>query len=110
MNWWVNPQEKSWRIFRPPTNSSLTMLKRCGLTLKMLILTAMLGMAVWLISDSYQTRALKQIFNEKLAERFGIEAQEHRTRFDRQGKIYSQMAKPLAGTAQIHAHPRQGAV
>ena len=107
MNWWVNPQEKSWRIIRPPTNSSLTMLKRCGLTLKMLILTAMLGMAVWLISDSYQTRALKQIFNEKLAERFGIEAQEHRTRFDRQVKIYSQMAKLLAGTHQLHAHLSQ---
>jgi diguanylate cyclase (GGDEF)-like protein len=85
------------------------MIKGCGLTFKMLIITAMLGVAVWLISDNYQTRALKQIFNEKLAERFGIEAQEHRTRFDRQVKIYSQMAKLLAGTHQLHDYLDQPA-
>lgn len=85
------------------------MIKGCGLTFKMLIITAMLGVAVWLISDNYQTRALKQIFNEKLAERFGIEAQEHRTRFDRQVKIYSQTAKLLAGTHQLHDHLDQPA-
>jgi diguanylate cyclase (GGDEF)-like protein len=75
----------------------------------MLILTALLGMAVWLISDSYQTRTLKEIFNEKLADRFGIEAQEHRTRFDRQVKIYSQTAKLLGGTHQLHEHVGQAA-
>lgn len=85
------------------------MFKGYGLTLKMLILTALLGMAVWLISDSYQTRTLKEIFNEKLADRFGIEAQEHRTRFDRQVKIYSQTAKLLAGTHQLHEHLGQAA-
>jgi diguanylate cyclase (GGDEF)-like protein len=85
------------------------MFKRCGLTLKMLILTALLGMAVWLISDSYQTRALKQIFNEKLAERFSVEAEEHRSRFDRQVKIYSQTAKLLAGTHQLYSHLDQTA-
>ncbi|MFU8765613.1 MAG: putative bifunctional diguanylate cyclase/phosphodiesterase [Haliea sp.] len=69
----------------------------------------MLGVAVWLISDNYQTRALKQIFNEKLAERFGVEAQEHRTRFDRQVKIYSQTAKLLAGTHQLHDYLDQPA-
>jgi diguanylate cyclase (GGDEF)-like protein len=85
------------------------MFKGHGLTFKMLIITALLGMAVWLISDSYQTRTLKQIFNEKLAERFSVEAQEHRTRFDRQVKIYSQTAKLLAGTHQLHDYLGQTA-
>lgn len=85
------------------------MFKGFGLTFKMLIITAMLGVVVWLISDNYQTRTLKQLFNEKLAERFGIEAEEHRTRFDRQVKIYSQTAKLLAGTHQLYEHLSQQA-
>ncbi len=78
------------------------MFSRAGLTLKMLILTAMLGMAIWFISDSYQTRTLSALFNEKLAERFSLQAQEHRTRFDRYVKIYSQAAKLLASADQLH--------
>ncbi|MFO7603590.1 MAG: EAL domain-containing protein [Gammaproteobacteria bacterium] len=85
------------------------MFRRTGLTVKMVILTAMLGVVVWLISDQYQTRTLKKLFNDKLAERFSTEAQEHRTRFDRQVKIYSQAAKLLAGTQQLHAYLKQPA-
>ncbi len=77
------------------------MIHQVGLTLKMLILTAVLGMTVWFISDSYQTSMLQELFNKKLAERFGIQAQYHRTRFDRHVKIYSQAAKLLANTNQL---------
>lgn len=83
------------------------MFKRTDLTTKMLILTAMISMVVWLVSDNYQTRTLKQLFNEKLAQRFSTEAQEHRTRFDRHVKTYSQAAKLLSGTQQLHDYLRQ---
>lgn len=71
------------------------MWKRSGLTGKMLIYTASIGLAVWFISDNYQTRTLQKIFNEKLQKRFSIQAQEHRTLFDRYIKIHSQAAKLL---------------
>lgn len=75
---------------------------KAGLTLKMLILIATLGMAVWVISDTYQTKTLENIFLEKLAARFSLQAQEHRTRFDRHIKAYSQAAKLLVRSKSIH--------
>lgn len=71
------------------------MRKKPGLTGKMLIYTASLGLAVWLVSDGYQTTTLESIFQEKLAKRFSRQAQEHRTLFDRHVKIHSQAAKLL---------------
>lgn len=79
---------------------------KAGLTLKMLILIASLGLAVWYISDTYQTKALENIFLEKLAARFSLQAQEHRTRFDRHIKVYSQAAKLLVRSKSIHDYAK----
>ena len=68
----------------------------------MLIYTAGLGLAVWFISDSYQTHTLKTVFNERLAERFSLQAQEHRTLFDRYVKLHNQVAKLLVQTNSIY--------
>ncbi len=78
------------------------MWKQSGLTGKMLIYTASIGLAVWFISDNYQTRTLQKIFNEKLQKRFSIQAQEHRTLFDRYVKIHSQAAKLVAHSNNIY--------
>ncbi|MDH5407031.1 MAG: hypothetical protein OEY00_00290, partial [Gammaproteobacteria bacterium] len=78
------------------------MLHRFGLTRKMLIYTAGLGLAVWFISDSYQTHTLKTVFNERLAEQFSLQAQEHRTLFDRYVKLHNQVAKLLVQTNSIY--------
>ena len=80
------------------------MWKQSGLTGKMLIYTASLGLAVWFISDFYQTRTLKSIFHEKLQERFSRQAQEHRTLFDRYIKIHSQAAKLMANSESLYHH------
>ncbi|ACL74212.1 signal transduction protein containing a membrane domain an EAL and a GGDEF domain [Thioalkalivibrio sulfidiphilus HL-EbGr7] len=91
---------------------SAHMFRRTALTLKMLILTAALGVAVWLVSDSHHTRSLKELFHERLAERFSLEAQEHRTRFDRHVRIHTQAAKMLAGSQMmldyLHGEPWEG--
>ncbi|MDH5446035.1 MAG: EAL domain-containing protein [Gammaproteobacteria bacterium] len=78
------------------------MWKKSGLTGKMLIYTASIGLVVWFISDYYQTRTLKEIFHEKLQNRFSIQAQEHRTLFDRYIKIHNQAAKLLASSDYLH--------
>jgi len=82
----------------------MTMLSQASLTSKMLILTTLLGMAVWLISDTYQTRSLEDVFHGKLAERFSREAQEHRSRFDRHVKVYNQAAKLIITTTALNQY------
>lgn len=78
------------------------MWKKPGLTGKMLLYTASLGLAVWFISDRYQTTTLESIFEEKLATRFSLQAQEHRTLFDRHVKIHSQLAKLLVRSNTLY--------
>ena len=80
------------------------MWKRSGLTGKMLIYTATIGLAVWFVSDSYQTRILQEIFNAKLQKRFSLQAQEHRTLFDRYVKIHSQAAKLMAHSDNLYQY------
>lgn len=83
------------------------MWKKPGLTGKMLIYTATLGMAVWLVSDRYQTDTLETIFHEKLAKRFSLQAQEHRTLFDRHVKIHSQLAKLLVSSNNLYRYTKE---
>lgn len=80
------------------------MLGKTSLTSKMLILTTLLGVVIWLISDTYQTRTLEDVFQGKLAERFSNEALEHRSRFDRHVKVYNQAAKLIVSTTALKNH------
>lgn len=80
------------------------MLKNASITVKILILTSLLGVGIWLASDHYQTDSLRHIFHGKLAERFSREAQEHRTRFDNYVKVYAQAATLVASTKALHSH------
>lgn len=68
----------------------------------MLIYTASIGLVVWFVSDNYQTRTLEEVFQKKLQERFSLQAQEHRTLFDRYVKIHNQAAKLIARTDALY--------
>jgi len=105
MNSSANRTTKNWPLFHPNTNN-YAMWKQSGLTGKMLIYTATIGLAVWFISDHYQTRTLKTIFHEKLQNRFSIQAQEHRTLFDRYVKTHSQAAKLLVSSQSLYHYVR----
>ena len=67
----------------------------------MLLLTASVGLVVWAVSDSYQGKALNDIFYVKLTERFKDEAAEQRTRFDRHFKAYYPSVRTYA--SQVNA-------
>lgn len=58
-------------------------MRRCSLTTKMLVLTALVGLMVWLISDAIHTSRLETIFHSKLSERFDHQAEKQRIMFDR---------------------------
>lgn len=73
-----------------------------GLTAKTLFLTAVLTLAVWFVSDFYLSKNLGEMFQDKLTDRFEKYSQEHRSLFDRHVKIYSQSAKLLTHTIQMH--------
>ena len=77
------------------------MMSRLSLTISMLLLTASVGLVVWAVSDSYQSKALNDIFYVKLTERFQDEATEQRTRFDRHFKAYYPAVRTYA--AQVNA-------
>ena len=64
-----------------------------SLTVKMLLLTAVVGLVVWAISDTLQTNRLKEIFYEKLSERFSWQAEKQRILFDRYVKGHHQVVK-----------------
>ncbi|MBD3671513.1 MAG: EAL domain-containing protein [Gammaproteobacteria bacterium] len=78
--------------------------RKTGLTTKILLLIAILGLGVWYVSDLYQTRYLSEIFQAKLSERLSVQSRKHRTLFDRHVKSYSQMAKLLAVTTNLHRY------
>ena len=58
-------------------------LRRCTLTTKMLVLTAFVGLMVWLISDAIHTYRLESVFHSKLSDRFSQQAEKQRIMFDR---------------------------
>jgi len=47
----------------------MVLLRNCSLTLKMLLMTAVVGMVVWALSDAIQTSILSDVFREKLSDR-----------------------------------------
>ena len=62
--------------------------KRISLTSKMLIITAFVGLAMWIVFDLVQTRKLESIFLSQLTERLSKQAMEDRLSFDRYVKIH----------------------
>ncbi len=72
----------------------------------MLIYTATVWLTVWFILDNYQTETLEIMFHEKLQNRFRVQAQEHRTLFDRYIKTYNQAAILLVDSKSLDSYVR----
>lgn len=72
--------------------------------LKMLLSAAFIGLIVWMFTDSIQSNTLKQIFNDKLSDRFSWQAEKQRIMFDRYVKGHHQAIKLFAQTESIHSY------
>ncbi|GMR21326.1 MAG: hypothetical protein BMS9Abin36_1926 [Gammaproteobacteria bacterium] len=72
----------------------------------MLTLVVLTGSIVWTVSDSIQTRSLKEIFQTKLAERFSNQAREQRISFDRYVKAHHQTIKLFATNNSLNRYVR----
>ncbi|MDT8384406.1 MAG: EAL domain-containing protein [Gammaproteobacteria bacterium] len=77
-------------------------LRNCSLTLKMLLLTAVVGVVVWALSDAVQTSVLSEVFREKLSERLSREAEKQRIMFDRYVKGHHTAVKLFVTTSHLH--------
>ena len=80
-------------IIPDPKNSLMKLLKRIPLTLKMVSLTIMIGVAVWIILDYVLTQRMKSIFYGQLNEKLAKNAIEDRINFDRHLKTFSQLVR-----------------
>ncbi len=77
------------------------MFKRIPLTLKMLLLTFIVGIVGWSILDYIQTARLKSIFHAQLVERLGKQAAGDRILFDRYVMDHHQAVKVLASQRRL---------
>ncbi len=76
-------------------------LRNYSLTLKMLLLTAMVGIVVWTFSDALQTSTLSNVFREKLSDRLSQQAEKQRILFDRYVKGHHTAVKLFVSTINI---------
>ena len=68
-------------------------LHRISLTVKMVVLTILTGLVVWLVLDHALTLKLRNIFHSQLTERLGRYAMEDRLSFDRYVKAFQGAVK-----------------
>lgn len=66
---------------------------RVSLTVKMVVLTIVTGLVVWLVLDYALTSKLRTIFHSQLTERLGHNAMEDRLSFDRYVKAFQGAVK-----------------
>jgi len=67
--------------------------KRLPLTLKTMIVTILVGLAVWGILDEFQSHRLKSLFHAQLKERLAKQAMKDRISFDHYVKTHLQSVK-----------------
>jgi len=75
---------------------------RIPITTKMVIFSIAIGLGVWAVMDSLQTRKLKDIFQTQVSERLKQAAVEDRVRFDNVINIHLQLVKLVAGGKKFH--------
>lgn len=68
---------------------------RIPLTLKMVVLTVLVGFAVWAALDRVQSRTLKGLFQVQLAERLYQQATEDRLHFDNYIKAHNRLVRMI---------------
>jgi len=78
--------------------------RKMSLTWKMLLLTAVVSLVIWAVTDAIQTRSLKTIFQQELSERFSLQAEEQRVRFDRYVKGHHKVVRLFAGSDALQRY------
>lgn len=81
--------------------------QRLPLTTKMILLTFLVGVAVWGVLDFFQTQKLTKILFAQQTERLEKQAQESRIRFDNFVTGYSQAAKLIVSQKSFHDYAEQ---
>ncbi len=67
----------------------------------MLLLTVIVGIVVWTISDAVQTSTLSEVFREKLSDRLSQQAEKQRIMFDRYVKGHHTTVKLFVSTVNV---------
>ncbi|MBI4844416.1 MAG: GGDEF domain-containing protein [Nitrospirae bacterium] len=67
--------------------------RRTSLAFKMVVISVLAGVSVWVVLDYIQSRKLKDIFHAQLEERLGQQALRDRLNFDKYVKSHLQLAK-----------------
>lgn len=75
--------------------------RNCSLNLKMLLLTAVVGIVVWVLSDAVQTSILSEVFHDKLSNRLSRQAETQRIMFDRYVKGHHTAVKLFVSSFNI---------
>ena len=76
-------------------------LRDYSLTLKMLLLTVAVGVAVWVFSDAIQSSTFNKVFREKLSDRLSQEAEKQRIMFDHYVKGHHSAVKLFVSTVNV---------
>jgi len=76
-------------------------LRDYSLTLKMLLLTVAVGVAVWIFSDAIQSSTFNKVFREKLSDRLSQEAEKQRIMFDHYVKGHHSAVKLFVSTVNV---------
>lgn len=86
------------------TKRSRRFSQKISLTAKMLMVTGVVGLAIWAISDKFETNTLQKIFTSNLNERLSQQARQQRTHFDRYVKGHHQTALIVTSARELHNH------
>ncbi len=87
---------------KKPFHSYLrSILRHSPLTLKMLLVTGVIGVSVWLFLDIAQSYSLEKMFRAKLAEELNRQSVVHRLRFDHYVKLHYKVAVLFAGQKKL---------
>ncbi len=72
----------------------------------MLLLTVIVGLAIWLGYDAYQFRALNSVLEKNLIQRLDSQAKDQRLRFDNYVKSFNPSIKLYASNSNLHKYLR----
>ena len=66
--------------------------QKTPLTIKVVLLTFLVGLLVWTVMDRIASNAVKAMFEDHLSEMLKVQSQEDRLRFDRYMQAFQQVA------------------
>ncbi|MDM8565478.1 SpoIIE family protein phosphatase [Candidatus Halobeggiatoa sp. HSG11] len=80
------------------------MLKNLSITIKVLIITFLIGALVWISLDQIQSKAIQQLLFTELADELEIRAKEDRAVFDRYVRFHNQTTKLIISQQRFQTY------